>query len=91
MRVFGGRGGIRTHGTLRYTAFRVQLVIATSILFHSIFIQLLCAITRFRVRPVMTTSIPLHMLLLRTGDTAFKRKLPVRRDLFYQKAHLIAI
>ena len=45
----------------------------------------------FRVRPVMTTSIPLHMLLLRTGDTAFKRKLPVRRDLFYQKAHLIAI
>ena len=31
----------------------------------------------FRVRPVMTTSIPLHMLLLRTGDTAFKRKLPV--------------
>ena len=30
----GGRGGIRTHGTLRYTAFRVQLVMTTSILFH---------------------------------------------------------
>ena len=32
--IFGGRGGIRTHGTLRYTAFRVRLVMTTSILFH---------------------------------------------------------
>ena len=31
---FGGRGGIRTHGTFRYTAFRVRLVMTTSILFH---------------------------------------------------------
>ena len=30
----GGRGGIRTHGTLRYTAFRVRLVMTTSILFR---------------------------------------------------------
>ena len=30
----GGRGGIRTHAPLRTTAFRVQLVTASSILFH---------------------------------------------------------
>ena len=32
---FGGEGGIRTHGTLRYTAFRVRLVMTTSIRFHA--------------------------------------------------------
>ena len=31
----GGSGGIRTHGTRRYTAFRVRLVMATSIRFHN--------------------------------------------------------
>ena len=30
----GGDGGIRTHGTRRYTAFRVRLVITTSIRLH---------------------------------------------------------
>ena len=30
----GGRGGIRTHGRLPYTAFRVRLVMTTSILFR---------------------------------------------------------
>ena len=32
----GGRGGIRTHGRLPYTAFRVRLVMTTSILFRMI-------------------------------------------------------
>ena len=30
--LIGGEDGIRTHGTLRYTAFRVRLVMTTSIL-----------------------------------------------------------
>ena len=34
LQVFGGEGGIRTHGTRRYTAFRVQLVMTASILLH---------------------------------------------------------
>ena len=38
--VFGGRGGIRTHGRLPYTAFRVRLVMTTSILFRISFLAL---------------------------------------------------
>ena len=33
--LIGGEDGIRTHGTLRYTAFRVRLVMTTSIRFHA--------------------------------------------------------
>ena len=42
VRLVGGRGGIRTHGTFRYTAFRVRLVMTTSILFHFLFYNYYC-------------------------------------------------
>jgi hypothetical protein len=42
MRVYSGSGGIRTHVPLRTTAFRVRLVMTTSIRFHVVNIQFLC-------------------------------------------------